>query len=446
LRGFIHSGPGVGEVRLGVTALNSRVDGLYDSTGAITRSLSDSDRWGLLRPLRQDFLSLTNDFEGHVRHLAEAIDGAGKRLDDAAVLYSAAESACLHVLGAAGQAEKEGIRRLNPASRFYQEHRDLNGLVTAMPGVVGSLGAASLHTLRLAGDATSDDKYNIGTDLAMLVTDASIGLLSFRSDYTHLRTDPFGFLLRFGVPFLLNAFYWTKDVADRLTGDPIATGQAAYGFDSIAESCHRLAADLGTAIDQTLDAWQGTAADVARERLTDLRDGITDTAGGADGVAALLQLVSSLITDLETIVRGRLPERGGTRPGGRLPGKARAALPTRPAHQHRSADRARRQERRAHHLRFLSVPDRPLRDPVSGRGAEGADPVVPDQGPQWRRTRCPQPRRRGGQHRVDDPAVRPRRPVPPAVRRRAARPGHRPRARRVARHLTAPVATERRPP
>lgn len=309
--GFTASAGAVGSAAHGIGALTTRVDTFHHTTDDVARSLSPTHAWGLLRSLREDFLSLAAEFKQHLNHMSGAIDGAKKRLHDTAANYSSAEAACLRVLAKVGNdhGDDQNIRQLNPASQFYQNHRTWNGVITSLPVAAGSLGSAVLHTWRFFGDLDSDDKYNIGTDIALLVTDASTAFLAARSNYANIIADPIGLLLRGGISFLLNAFYWTKTITDRLTGDPIATGQAAYNFDSIAQGCRRLAADLDQTMDQTLgETWQGTVADTARRRLTAMRDGITDTAGSADRTAALLQLVSSLITDVEAIIRGMISE------------------------------------------------------------------------------------------------------------------------------------------
>jgi hypothetical protein len=307
--GFFASPGAIGSAAYGIGALATRVETFHRSTDDVKRSLSPAHAWGMLRPLRQDFLSLAAGFEQHLNHLSGAIDGAKRRLDRTAANYSSADKACLQMLAKVGNDYGDGLRlrRLNPASRFYQDHRLWNGVIASTPSSIG--GSTVLHSWRFLGDLNSDDKYNIGTDVAMLATDASIAFLQVRADYAHLRADPLGLLIRAGMPFLLNAFYWTKSVTDWLTGDPIATGQAAYNFDSIAEGCRKLAADLGETVDRALSGtWHGTAADSARQRLTAMRDGITETAGGADRTAALLQLVSSLITDVETIIRAMITD------------------------------------------------------------------------------------------------------------------------------------------
>jgi hypothetical protein len=309
--GFTASAGAISNAAHGVGVLASRVHELHRSTDDVVRSLSGTHPWGLLRTLRQDFLSLAAEFKQHLDHMSGAIDGAKQRLNDTATNYSAAERACVEALATTGNQHdsEQGVRQLNPASRFYQEHRTWNGVITAGFSPFGQLGSAALHSWRLVGDLTSDDKYNIGPDIANLVTDASVALLSVRADYNFFRADPLGYLVRNGLGFLLNAFYWTKSIADRLTGDPIAIGQAAYGFDSVAEGCRKLAADLGETLQQTLcETWRGSAADIARQRLTGLRDGIAHTGGSADNIAALLQLVTSLITDVESIVRGMITD------------------------------------------------------------------------------------------------------------------------------------------
>ncbi|GLY72926.1 hypothetical protein [Actinoallomurus iriomotensis] len=309
--GYIASAGAVGSAARGVETLATRVETFHRATGDATRALSPEHVWGLLRSLRQDFLSLAAEFEQHLDHMSGAIDGAKKRLHATGTHYSSAETACLRVLAKVGDEYGDGrrLRQLNPASRFYQDHRAWNGVITSLPMAAGTLGSAALHTWRFFGDLDSDDKYNIGTDIALLVTDASAAFLAVRSNYANIIADPIGFLARGGVSFLLNAFYWTKTVADRLTGDPIATGQAAYNFDSIAQGCRKLATDLDETMHRTLgETWQGIAADTARQRLTEVRDGIADTAGSADRTAALLQLVSSLITDVEAIIRGMISE------------------------------------------------------------------------------------------------------------------------------------------
>jgi hypothetical protein len=309
--GFTVSADAVGGAAHGIGTLAARVETFHRATDDAARSLSSEHAWGLLRSLRQDFLSLATEFKEHLNHMSGAIDGAKKRLHGTAANYSSAETACLRVLAKVGNEYGDGrrLRELNPASQFYQNHRIWNGVIISAPSFVGAWGSTGLHSLRLYGDLNSDDKYNIGTDIALLATDASTAYLSTIGGIANLRADPMGFLVRCGIPFLLNAFYWTKSLTDLLTGDPIATGQAAYNFDSIAQGCRTLATNLDETMDRTLgETWRGTTADAARLRLTEMRDGITETAGSADRTAALLQLVSSLITDVEAVIREMINE------------------------------------------------------------------------------------------------------------------------------------------
>lgn len=311
MNGFSASTGALGGAAEGIAALTSRVQTFHRSADEVTRTLSASHAWGAFRPLREDFLSLAAEFRQHLDHMSGAVDGASDRLHDTASGYSSADAACLEVLAETGRdyAGDTDLRQLNPASRFYVDHRTANGFITSLPGFGGMAGSAGMDAWRFWGDLSRTDKYNVGTDIAMFAADASNALLSVPSDIAHFRADPLGFLILTGIPFLMNTFYWTKSVTDWLTGDPIATGQAAYDFDSIAQGCHGLATDLGRAVERTLDAtWQGTAADAARYRLTALRNGIADTGDSADQIAALLQLVSSLITDAEAIVRGMITD------------------------------------------------------------------------------------------------------------------------------------------
>ncbi|MCO5996196.1 WXG100 family type VII secretion target [Actinoallomurus rhizosphaericola] len=306
--GFTAHSEAIGDAARGADALASRVQDIHRTTDAVAHSLSGSHPWGILRPVRSEFLSLAAEFQQHLGHMSGAIEGARERLHTMGAHYSATETMILQTLALAGRDHGSGqeVRRLNPASRFYRDHRTWNGVITALPPPFGAAGAAALDAWRFTGDLTSDDKYNIGTDIALLATDASSAFLEIRANYDFLLADPMGFLVRYGLGFLLNAFYWTKWVVDWLTGDPIAVGQAAYNFDSIAESCRGLAEDLGEALSRTLSGERGDAADAARTRLTALRDGIADTGNSADRIAALLQLVSSLIADVETILRGMI--------------------------------------------------------------------------------------------------------------------------------------------
>ncbi|MFB9836743.1 hypothetical protein [Actinoallomurus acaciae] len=279
------------------------------SNNEVTNTLSDESAWGLLRPLRGDFLSLAEEFRRHLNQMSGAVDGARERLHTTSATYGSAEAASLGVLAETGRTYGDGktLRELNPVSGFYQNHHAWYGVIMGLPASLGSIGNSALHGWRLFGDLSSDDKYNTGTDIAMFATDATAAILSTRADVQNLLIDPLGLLIRSGLSFLLNAFYWTKKVTDLLTGDPMATGQAAYGFDSIAEGCRRLAADIGSTSHRLLDdRWQGVAAEDAGERLRDLTDGINDTARSADGIAALLQVISSLIADVEAIVRGMI--------------------------------------------------------------------------------------------------------------------------------------------
>lgn len=309
MHGFTVSTDAIRQAADGVGSLASRVDDFQQNTGRAVESLSGAHPWGLIgKPMQQEFLSLATEFQGHLDHMAGAIKGAQKRLHNTVAGYTATEFAILQTLGRTGDNGNGGngkqLRQLNPASRFYRDHRLANGAITALPSSLGLLGATALDTWRLVGDAESDDKYNISTDIAAITADASMAGMFTISDILQVRTDPLGWLIRGGLGFLLNAFYWTKTVTDWVTGDPIATGQAAYNFDSIAQGGRALAGDVERALAETISTWQGEAADAARKRLTALQDGIAATGGCADKTAALLQLASAIITDVEAIVRG----------------------------------------------------------------------------------------------------------------------------------------------
>jgi hypothetical protein len=315
VKGFEVSPDAIKRAAHGVGSLASRVDGFQQATAKALESVSGSHPWGLIgKPMQWEFQSLATEFQKHLDHMTGAIKGAQKRLGNTAAAYTTAELAILETLGRAGQVGDEthgsGLRQLNPASQFYLHHHFWNGAILASPNSLGMLGATALDALRLTGDAESNDKYNVATDIAMLTADGSMAALSVYSDVLQVRTDPLGWLIRCGVGFLLNAFYWTKIVTDSVTGDPIATGQAAYNFDSIAQGCRSLAHDLEQAVGETIGngSWHGEAADAARKRLTALRNGITATADCADMTAALLQLASTIITDLEFIVRGLISD------------------------------------------------------------------------------------------------------------------------------------------
>lgn len=312
MAGFVAAPGAIHGAAHGVGALISQVAGFERVATQASGSLSGRHPWGLLGEvyLRSECTELMEEFQTHLRLMRAAFEGAQERLKGTASAYSAAERATAEMLASLGAklgaSGHEQLRQLNPASRFYRDHRTLNGMIVALPAPFGSLGASVLDTVRLCGDLSSDDKYNIGTDLAMLGADVTgAGLATFGSWYW-FRGDPLGFLILVGLFFLVHAFYWTKDAADWVTGDPVRIGQAAYNFDSIAEGCRKLARDFDGILKNDLgnDVWAGEAAEAARERLAALRDGIDATGRSADQVAAMLQLTSSIIACVEGLVIG----------------------------------------------------------------------------------------------------------------------------------------------
>ena len=295
----------------GVDALVSRVAGFQRAAAEASDSLSGHHPWGLLGEvwLRDACTELMEEFQGHLRHMRKALDGAKERLTGTASTYSAVEVAMAQMLESLGEkheaAGDEKLRQLNLASRFYRDHRYFNGMLVALPQPFGSAASTVLDGIRLWGDLFSDDKYNVSTDMAKLGADISALYFAVRGEFVWLRANPIGYLGTYGLTFLISGLYWTKDAADWVTGDPIRTGQAAYNFDSLAEGCRKLASELGGALGKAVgsDVWQGDAAVVARERLAALRDGIDATGHRADQVAAALQLASSIMGTFEGIVR-----------------------------------------------------------------------------------------------------------------------------------------------
>jgi hypothetical protein len=263
----------------GIDPLLSRVAGFEQAAARAAGSLAGTHPWGLLGEvyLREDCTSMMNGFGEHLRHMNDALTGARDRITRSANTYSAAEGYCLDALNSVrdDQATTSGaLRQLNPASRFYNEHRTLNGVMTALPYPLGSLGSSALDGVRWIGDLTSGDPYNISTDLANLGADATQAVFEIPQAIIWISRNPLDYLVQTGITFLLNAFYWTKSLADWVTGDPIATGQAAYNYDSLAQGCHQLAQDLTAALNDSFSNgnWNGAAADSARARLTALRD------------------------------------------------------------------------------------------------------------------------------------------------------------------------------
>ena len=224
--GYTASAGTISTAAHGIGALQSRVGEFHRSTDEAIHPLSGAHSWGLLRPVRAEFLSLAAAFKEHLDHMSGAIDGAKKRLNDTAASYSAAETACLKVLAAVGEKQHDqGIRELNPASRFYRDHRTWNGIITSLPTPLNRYGMAGMHAWRFYGDLTSDDKFNVVTDAATLISDFSLAGFTTKANYNFIRLNPLGYLTGVGLGFMLNAFYWTKYVVDWLTGDPIATGR-----------------------------------------------------------------------------------------------------------------------------------------------------------------------------------------------------------------------------
>ncbi|MFI7050950.1 hypothetical protein ACWDOR_09890 [Streptosporangium canum] len=298
----------------GVDALIGRVDEVGKLAAEATRQLSGFHPWGLLGEihLRGSCTSLMEEFSGHLRAMRAGFEGAGERLTKTGVTYAAADpvdETLLEMLAAAAERKEirpEPIRELNPASRFYRDHRMLNGLITFAPYPFGLFGTTVMDGLRLYGDITSDDRFNIGSDLAVFTQDVIATYFSARSAPTLMRSDPLGYLVSTGCRFLINALYWVKSAADWVTGDPIATGQAAYNYDSMATSVRGLAEDLEQSLASVYrdGDWQGEASDVARERLAVFGRGIAETGDMANRVAAMLQLATAIIGSVEGIVRG----------------------------------------------------------------------------------------------------------------------------------------------
>lgn len=315
--GFTFDGEGIRQAVKGIDELSARVGKFQRSADDAADSLSGFHPWGAIGEiyLRRETDELMAECQEHLRHLRKAFSGARDHLDQTGKTYATAETASAVLLSKVGNdgraAEQNRLRQLNPASRFYRDHRLLNGLITEGPFPFNCIGSSVIHTLRFMGDLRSDDHYNIATDIANLAVDAPLGIVSFLEFYNTMRANPLNYLIR-TIPYgILGSMYWTKWVADWVTGDPIATGQAAYNFDSIAEGCRRLAQELTDGLDESLSggrAWGGTTAEGAADRLGTFRDGITETGNHADSVAAILQLASSIMGTVEGIVKGLIAD------------------------------------------------------------------------------------------------------------------------------------------
>lgn len=299
----------LGDAARGVDVLRSRADTLRRALSDATEPLHALHPWGLLGQiyLHGACVSLIDECDAHLKNLEEAFDGAHERITASSRNYSGAERVLVEMLGATRiDREEEVLRKLNPASRLYRDHRTVYGLIEGAPFPLNSWGASILHTIRFIGDLRSDDKYNITTDLAMLATDLSGAAFQAGRALQWYRTDPLALAIFAGVSFVTRAFYWTKDTADWFTGDPVRIGQAAYNFDSLSKGCHGLAEDFMEGIRRTLarGSWEGAAAREAMERLTALGEGIEETGHSADQVSAMLQLSSSVMGTFEGIVKG----------------------------------------------------------------------------------------------------------------------------------------------
>jgi hypothetical protein len=309
MNGYIAHIPSLNSGADGIGRLSSRIAEFQRLTAEVSSTLSGGHAWGQVGKihLHSECMSLIRGFQAHLQDMKDAVSGAQARLRKAASNYSGAEGAVLSSLG--NSLEQEGgVRPLNWASRFYQDHRLANGVLTALPYPFGEASEAFLGGGRLISDLSSDDKYNVLTDSVNLIDDIPSVALTYIGFRERMAGDPMGYLVEAGVGFLLNALYTTKKLADRLTGDPLTSGQAAYNFDSLAEACGKLAADLKKMISGSLghSAWQGAAADAARQRLTELSNAIAETARSAEGVAAMLQLASAIIADAEFVARQAL--------------------------------------------------------------------------------------------------------------------------------------------
>jgi hypothetical protein len=295
------------EYKLGL--LGSRMAEFQRTAAKASELVSGRHPWGLLGEirLRGSCMSVMDEFQDHLRYAENAVHGARLRLRQTASNYSEAEQKNVAAVLSAAFDEKDTqgrVRQLNWASRFYQDHHIVNGALVSLPYPFGYASASVLGTGRFISDLTSDDHYNLGADFVGLADDfVSMGLTAY-AFYKQVKFDPLGYLVSGGVAFLCSALWWTKYAADCVTGDPLATGQAAYQFDSIAEALRRLAGDLQSALNETIgdNSWQGTAAELASKELTGLRDALAETGSIADGVAAMLQLASSLIGSVENIV------------------------------------------------------------------------------------------------------------------------------------------------
>ncbi|GAA2702929.1 hypothetical protein [Nonomuraea recticatena] len=293
----------------GIDALSSLVGESRRVSNKAAASLAGPRAFGGLGEavgLRDAYVEMANEFSACLKEMEEAIDGARDRLRAVAANLATADIASMAMFsmlaGTADEASK--IRKLNPASEFYQNHRLLNGIIENLPWPLGALGRSALGAVRFMGDLTSGDKYNIITDLCALTLEISTFVFGVRAVRHTVAADPLNYLFVVVVQLGMKGLYWTKDLADFVTGDPLATGQAAYEYDSIAESCRKLVDQLEATINNNIGngAWEGEAAEAARARIEGLRDGISHVGSTADSVAATLQLASSIIGTVEHIV------------------------------------------------------------------------------------------------------------------------------------------------
>ncbi len=139
---------------------------------------------------------------------------------------------------------------------------------------------------------------------------AEAGLLALCSgtEVGQLVSDPVGALMNAGIGFLLERIEPLHQFLDHLAGNPDAVLAQAATWDAVARGLAATASDYGSEVGAVTADWEGAAASAYATYGRGRSLAIGACSAASAGVAASVQLASSLVAGVRQVVRETIAE------------------------------------------------------------------------------------------------------------------------------------------
>lgn len=156
------------------------------------------------------------------------------------------------------------------------------------------------------GDAIFKAVNNIGdgSEIAGSATDIGLQITDLAANTGLLLVDPIGFMVSAGLGFLIDLVQPLEDLLGMVTGNPERMGAENDKWGRVRSALEPLSEQVKKVGAETMPGWQGDAATIAKQRLSEFGDAIAAVGGQIAWLETVLELAKALAGVAQDVIKG----------------------------------------------------------------------------------------------------------------------------------------------